>query len=50
MFKDALMNTDQFHSLSENEIEAKADELCQQADFAKSMFHAAFDLENLTIW
>ncbi|WP_300906032.1 hypothetical protein [uncultured Bacteroides sp.] len=49
MFKEALMNTDQFHSLSENEIEAKADELCQQADFAKSMFHAAFDLENLTI-
>lgn len=49
MFKNALMNTELFHSLPEHEIEAKADELCQQADFAKSMFHAAFDLENLTI-
>ncbi len=49
MFKEALMNTDLFRSLPENEIEAKADELCQQADFAKSMFHAAFDLDNLTI-
>ncbi len=49
MFKNALMKTDLFHSLSENEIETKASELCLQADFAKSMFHAAFDLENLTI-
>lgn len=49
MFKIALMNTDLFHSLSENEIEATANKLCHQADFAKSMFHAAFDLENLTI-
>ena len=49
MFKNALMTTELFHSLQEHEIETKADELCQQADFAKSMFHAAFDLENLTI-
>ena len=49
MFKKALMNTELFHSLQEHEIETKAHELCQQADFARSMFHAAFDLENLTI-
>lgn len=49
MFKDALMNTELFHSLPEQEIEEKAYELCRQADFAKSMFHAAFDLENLKI-
>lgn len=49
MFRDALKNTDIFQSLPENEIEAKAHELCRQADFAKSVFHAAFDLENLTI-
>ena len=49
MFKNALMNTEVFHYLQEHEIETKAHELCQQADFAKSVFHAAFDLENLTI-
>ena len=49
MFKDALMKTELFHSLPEQEIETRADELCHQADFAKSIFHAAFDLENLTI-
>ncbi len=32
-----------------NEIETKAHELCNKADFAKSMFHAAFELENLSI-
>ncbi|MDE6650126.1 MAG: hypothetical protein K2K45_09385 [Muribaculaceae bacterium] len=49
MFKDTLMKTELFQSLTEQEIEARADELCQQADFAKSIFHAAFDLENLSI-
>lgn len=49
IFKTALMNTELFQSIPEHEIEAKAEELCLQADFAKSMFHAAFDIENLTI-
>lgn len=49
MFKNALMKTELFQSLQEYEIETKADELCHQANFAKSMFHAAFDLENLKI-
>ena len=49
MFKHALMNTNLFQTLPENEIEATAIELCHKADFAKSMFHVAFDLEKLTI-
>lgn len=49
MFMDALKETELFKSLSEKEIEAKAHKLCNQADFAKSMFHAAFELENLSI-
>ncbi len=49
MFKNALMNTNLFQTLPENEIEAMATELCHKADFAKSMFHMAFDLEKLTI-
>lgn len=49
MFKDALRSDNLFNSLSEEELEAKASELCSQADFAKTIFHAAFDLEKLTI-
>ncbi len=49
MFMNALKETELFRNLSEKEIEAKAHELCNQADFAKSMFHAAFELENLSI-
>lgn len=49
MFKNALMNTDLFRTLPDIELEAKSKQLCRQADFIKSIFHAAFDLENLTI-
>lgn len=49
MFKDALKETPNFQRLSEDALEKKANELCLQACFAKAMFHAAFDLENLSI-
>ena len=49
MFMNALKETELFKGLSEKEIETKAHELCNKADFAKSMFHAAFELENLSI-
>ena len=49
MFQEALKATELFKSLPEEEIDAKSDELCLQADFAKSMFHAAFDLDKLSI-
>ena len=42
MFKEVLINTDMFRYLSENEIKAKANEICRQADYAKAMYHAAF--------
>lgn len=46
-FKEILKTVDKFKILSEEELEAKAKLLCDQADFAKSMFYAAFDLEKL---
>lgn len=49
MFQEALKATELFKSLPEEEIDSKSNELCLQADFAKSMFHAAFDLENLSV-
>lgn len=49
MFKTALKSTKLFQTLPDEDIEAKAYELCRQADFAKSIFHAAFELENLSI-
>lgn len=48
MFKEALKKIEKFNRLSEEELELKSRELCSQADFAKSMFHAAFDMENLS--
>ena len=47
MFKEALKNSELFQNLPDEELNLKSRELCCQADFAKSMFHAAFDLENL---
>lgn len=49
MFRDALKSTSMFKCLKEEELDSKANELCNQADFAKSLFHAAFDLEKLSI-
>lgn len=49
MFKEALSSLDKFKCLSGDELDTKANELCKEADFAKSMFHAAFDLEKLSI-
>lgn len=49
MFQEALKATELFKSLPEEEIYKKANQLYLQADFAKSMFHAAFDLEKLSI-
>ena len=49
LFKTALEATELFGSLPENEIEQASRELCIKADFVKSMFHSAFDLENLSI-
>lgn len=49
MFKEALQTAKVFSSLSDEELEDKARTLCLQADFAKEMFHAAFDLEKLSI-
>lgn len=49
MFTEALKEADMFKNLNEDELESKAYELCCQADFAKSMFHAAFDIENLSL-
>ncbi len=49
MFKEALKATRMFKNLSERELEDKANLLCNQADFATSMFHAAFDLAKLSI-
>lgn len=49
MFKAALKATELFQAMPDNVIEEKASELCYQADFAKSMYHAAFDLEHLSL-
>lgn len=49
MFKDALKEVELFQSLSDEELNAKSAKLCHYADFAKSMFKAAFDLEKLTL-
>lgn len=49
MFKIALKKIEKFNCLTDEEIEQKSHELCTQADLTKSMFHAAFDLEGLTI-
>ncbi len=48
MFKEALQSNVAFSNLSEEDLEDKAHELCNQADFAKMMFHTAFDIEGLT--
>lgn len=50
MFKNALKEVELFQSLSDDELNAKSVELCHHADFAKSIFKAAFDLEKLTIY
>ena len=49
MFTEALKETVLFKSLNEDELESKANELCCQADFAKSMFHVAFEIEKLSL-
>lgn len=49
MFEETLRGSDVFSNLSDEELEMKACEVCHQADFAKLMFHAAFDLEGLTL-
>ncbi len=49
MFKCAMKNIELFQSLSEEELDSKAEYLCLQADSAKSVFHVAFDLEHLSI-
>ena len=49
MFKEVLLSVEKFQNLSEEEIEGMANELCSQADFATSLFHAAFDLNKSTI-
>lgn len=49
MFKDSLKETELFQNLLEEVLDAKSAELCRQADFAKGILHAAFDLENLKI-
>ena len=49
MFQEALKATELFKSLPEEDLEKKANQLCIRADFAKSMFHAAFELEKLSI-
>lgn len=49
MFKDALKNTENFQSLSEEELDVKSSQLCRQADFAKALLHASFELEHLKI-
>lgn len=49
MFTNALKATELFKNLPEEDIKAKALKLCSKADFAKSMFHAAFDLVKLSI-
>lgn len=48
MFKEALKTAKVFSLLSDDELEDKARTLCLQADFAKAMFHAAFELEELS--
>ncbi len=48
-FKETLKVVDKFKNLSEENLETKATELCDQAEFAKSMFYAGFELENLSI-
>jgi len=47
MFKEALLSVELFKHLSDAELDTKSSELCHQADFAKAMFHAAFDFGNL---
>lgn len=49
MFKEALKETELFKNLSDEALDIKSQELCRQADLVKSMFHAAFDLEHLSI-
>lgn len=49
MFTEALKKAELFKNLNEDELESKANELCHQADFAKSMFHATFKLEKLSL-
>lgn len=49
MFKNALKEVELFQSLSDDDLNAKSAELCHYADFAKSIFKAAFDLEKLTL-
>ncbi len=48
-FKETLKVVDKFKNLSEENLETKAIELCDQAEFAKLMFYTAFELENLSI-
>lgn len=43
MFKNALKRTKIFQDLSEEELDEKSSELCYLANFAESMFHAAFE-------
>lgn len=49
MFKEALTRTNNFQNLSNEELDTKANDLCKQADFGKSLLYATFDLEKLTI-
>ena len=49
MFKTALKGTELFGNFSEEALDAKSAKLCHQADFAKGILHAAFDIENLPI-
>ncbi len=49
MFKNALKHSNLFQGLCEEELDEKSSQLCHQADFAKNMLHATFDLEHLTI-
>ena len=49
MFKESLKKAELFSSIPEDTLEDMALQLCIQADFAKSMFHAAFDIEKLPI-
>lgn len=49
MFKDELKETRLFQNLSDEELDAKSSQLCHQADFAKGILHATFDLEHLKI-
>ena len=49
MFKKALKETELFRNLSDEVLNNKSAELCNQADFAKGILHATFDIEKLSI-